>query len=89
LFQAQLDAWKAAMKAAGYPSLTVFIGETGWASAGGTGASPANETSYINCYVQSYKSQGTFLFEMYNENLKGGDESYYGLNGLPNGGPCQ
>ena len=90
LFQAQLDAFKAAMKAAGYPSLTTFIGETGWASAGSSAASPANETTYINCYSQSYStSLPTFLFEMYNENLKGGDESYYGLNGLPNGGPCQ
>jgi exo-beta-1,3-glucanase (GH17 family) len=88
LFQAQLDGWKAAMKAVGYPSLTVFIGETGWASAGSSAASPASETSYINCYVQKSPPQ-TFLFEMYNEDLKGGDESYYGLNGLPNGGPCQ
>jgi exo-beta-1,3-glucanase (GH17 family) len=97
LFRAQYDAYKAAVKDLGYASVPVYIGEIGWAhhgslvkdSQGNLIASPKNQADFIHNYTNYVKANNipSFLFEMYDENLKPAppdapdlqDEKYYGI----------
>jgi len=89
LFQAQYLAWNYAVQALLPGNKTVaYIGETGWASAGGPHpelSTPQLEGTYINGYVKWVKTQTppipSLLFEMYDEPNKPGDnqEPHWGL----------
>lgn len=89
LFQAQYLAWHYAVQAL-LPGNTTeaYIGETGWASAGGSDpslSSDATEGQYINGYINWVTSQSpqipSLLFEMYDESNKPGadQEGHWGL----------
>lgn len=89
LFQAQYLAWNYAVQALLPGNKTVaYIGETGWASAGGDHpelSSELLEGTYINGYIRWVKSQApqipSLLFEMYDEPNKPGAEAekHWGL----------
>lgn len=89
LFQAQYLAWNFAVQALlpGNPTVA-YIGETGWASAGGQNpqlSTPQIEGTYINGYIKWVKAQTpaipSLLFEMYDEPNKpgGNQEPHWGL----------
>jgi exo-beta-1,3-glucanase (GH17 family) len=84
LFQAQFDAFKAAVARLNLPTPPpIYIGETGWASGGSAIASAANEGTYINTYIRYAVDNRipSFLFEMHDEDRKCNncDENFYGL----------
>lgn len=92
LFDAQVDSVFAAMSRLGYSDVPLLVTESGWASAGGgLGATVENAKTYNNNLVQHVLRGGTplrpdariptFIFALFNENLKGGDpiENNFGL----------
>lgn len=94
MFDAQMDAVYSAMKRLGYGDVQISVGETGWPSAGDPnqlGVSMENAISY-NGNLVSHVSSGkgtplmsnrtfeTFIFALFNENLKPStSERNYGL----------
>ncbi|KAJ6930541.1 glucan endo-1,3-beta-glucosidase-like [Populus alba x Populus x berolinensis] len=83
LFDAMVDAFHAALERIGYPGLRVAIGESGWPSAGNDPyTSIDNAMIYNRNLVNHVLTNGTprrpgeimetFLFAMFNENLKPG-----------------
>eukprot|EP00250_Pteridium_aquilinum_P010550 c19470_g1_i1 orf=643-2112(-) len=95
LFDAQLDAFFAAMALLGYPNLNIVVTETGWPSKGDKneiGASPKNAAIYMSNLVKHIASNvgtplrpgtsiDTYIFALFNENMKDGptSERNYGL----------
>ncbi|CAM0885257.1 unnamed protein product [Alopecurus aequalis] len=89
LFDAMVDAIYAALEKAGAPGVRIVVSESGWPSAGGVAATMENARAYnqglINHVVHGTpKKPGpieAYLFAMFNENQKGGDETErnYGL----------
>ena len=80
IFDAQYDATYFALKALGY-DLPLVVGECGWPTAGGMNASVDNATAFNQNLIDHIKkgkgspavpssSLTTFLFEMYDEDLK-------------------
>ncbi|GJN36883.1 hypothetical protein PR202_gb25819 [Eleusine coracana subsp. coracana] len=90
LFDAMVDSIYAALEKANAPNVRVVVSETGWPSAGGTGASVQIAQTY-NQGLINHVSQGTpkrpgrpleaFMFSMFNENEKPGElmERNFGL----------
>lgn len=85
LMDAQIDTVISAMKRAGYGDVKLILGETGWPSAGGTGATVSNAKAFNqNLVKQVLGGKGTplrpgvniptYIFALYNENLKPGPE---------------
>lgn len=104
LLDAQLDAMAAAMASVGYGNVRIAVSETGWPTVGDSnelGANISNAQTYnqnlVN-HILSNPTQGTpmrpgvfiptFIFALYNENLKPGSttERNWGLL-YPNGNP--
>uniref|UniRef100_A0A7I4FCM3 Glucan endo-1,3-beta-D-glucosidase n=1 Tax=Physcomitrium patens TaxID=3218 RepID=A0A7I4FCM3_PHYPA len=93
LFDAQVDTHRSAMAAIGYPDFPLVIGETGWPSAGSNarGVNIQDAQTYNNNLVKhELSSEGTpmrrnvrmptYIFALFNENLKGGGiENNWGL----------
>eukprot|EP01018_Ginkgo_biloba_P013216 Gb_00761 [translate_table: standard] len=95
MLYAQIDAVYSALSALGYPALEVKVSETGWPSKGDpdeAGASPENARIYNGNLLQRLaQNQGTpmrpslsletYVFALFNENLKPGptSERNYGL----------
>uniref|UniRef100_A0A0E0JTH0 Glucan endo-1,3-beta-D-glucosidase n=1 Tax=Oryza punctata TaxID=4537 RepID=A0A0E0JTH0_ORYPU len=89
LFVAMVDAMYSALEKAGAPGVAVVVSESGWPSAGGSGASADNAQRY-NQGLIDHVGHGTpkkpgameaYIFAMFNENQKDGDETerHYGL----------
>ncbi|EFJ14607.1 hypothetical protein SELMODRAFT_234441 [Selaginella moellendorffii] len=81
LLDAQLDAVYAAIEKLGYMNLRIVIGETGWPTAGGFGATMQNAAIFMrNIICRTQDVEGTparpaytiqaFVFSMFNEDLK-------------------
>ncbi|XP_010277204.1 PREDICTED: putative glucan endo-1,3-beta-glucosidase GVI [Nelumbo nucifera] len=92
IFYAMVDAVYAALEKAGGPNVEVVVSETGWPSAGnGNIATTANARSYINNLIghvsagsgtprRPGKALETYLFAIFNENLKpAGEEQNFGI----------
>ncbi|CAL4913421.1 unnamed protein product [Urochloa decumbens] len=89
MFDAQLDAIRAALDAKGYSGVDIVIAETGWPYKGDAdeaGATVENARAYNANLVAHLKSQvgtprtpgksvDTYIFALYDEDLKGGPES--------------
>uniref|UniRef100_A0A0D9WFW0 Glucan endo-1,3-beta-D-glucosidase n=1 Tax=Leersia perrieri TaxID=77586 RepID=A0A0D9WFW0_9ORYZ len=88
LFDTTVDAFYVAMGRHGGGGVTVVVSETGWPSAGGAAASPANARVY-NQNLINHVGRGTprhpgaietYVFSMFNENQKdAGVEQNWGL----------
>ncbi len=88
-----LDTVSTAVAGAGFPALPIVIGETGWPTAGGVGASTANACHYMQSTVgRTARGRGVevFLFEAFDEEGKeavwGGIEAHWGVL-AEDGGP--
>uniref|UniRef100_K4A974 glucan endo-1,3-beta-D-glucosidase n=1 Tax=Setaria italica TaxID=4555 RepID=K4A974_SETIT len=89
MFDAQLDAVKSAMVRAGYGNVDIVVAETGWPTkgdAGEPGATVENARAYVSNLVSHLRSGAgtplvpgkpveTYLFALYDEDLKPGPES--------------
>ncbi|RLN16294.1 glucan endo-1,3-beta-glucosidase 7 [Panicum miliaceum] len=89
MFDAQLDAVKSAMVRAGYGNVDIVVAETGWPTrgdAGEPGASVENARAYVSNLVAHLRSGAgtplmpgkpveTYLFALYDEDLKPGPTS--------------
>ncbi|CAN6313495.1 unnamed protein product [Urochloa humidicola] len=89
MFDAQLDAVRAALDAKGYGDVDIVVAETGWPYKGDAdegGATVENARAYNANLVAHLKSQAgtprspgksvdTYIFALYDEDLKGGPES--------------
>ncbi|KAK7304546.1 hypothetical protein VNO77_42427 [Canavalia gladiata] len=102
LFDQMVDAVHFAMKRLGYPEIRIFIAETGWPNGGDldqVGANIHNAATYNRNFVKKVTKKppiGTparpgsvlpsFIFSLFNENLKPGlgSERHFGLL-YPNG----
>jgi exo-beta-1,3-glucanase (GH17 family) len=84
-----LDALYAALEKAGAANLSISVSESGWSSEGGNAATAGNAGTFdrnlINHVKQgtpgrSGKAIETYLFAMFDENLKAaGIEQHFGL----------
>ncbi|XP_004505798.1 glucan endo-1,3-beta-glucosidase-like [Cicer arietinum] len=92
LFDAMLDALYAAALKIGASNLQIVVSESGWPSAGGEGATTENAAAYYTNLINHVNSGNgtpmrpgqpieTYLFAMFDENLKPGaaSEQYFGL----------
>nr|GMD68057.1 glucan endo-1,3-beta-glucosidase, acidic-like [Ipomoea batatas]GMD72254.1 glucan endo-1,3-beta-glucosidase, acidic-like [Ipomoea batatas] len=99
LFDALLDSMYAAVQKAGGPNIPIVVSESGWPSDGGFAATPQNAATYYRNLIGHVSGNSgtpmkprtsieTYLFAMYDENLKRGDavENHFGLF-LPNKTP--
>ncbi|KAG2536188.1 glucan endo-1,3-beta-glucosidase 7-like [Panicum virgatum] len=89
MFDAQLDAVKSAMVRAGFGNVDIVVAETGWPTrgdAGEPGASVENARAYVSNLVAHLRSGAgtplmpgkpveTYLFALYDEDLKPGPAS--------------
>ncbi|GLJ12391.1 hypothetical protein SUGI_0189990 [Cryptomeria japonica] len=82
LLDAQVDAFVAAMAALGFPDVKVAVGETGWPTAGGLGASVENAAIYngrLMSKLGTPRRAGVkmpiFIFALFNEDQKPGAET--------------
>ena len=86
------DTLVTALAKAGYPEMEIVVGETGWPSAGGVGASAAHACRYVRSAVGRTARAGTplrpgkgvelYLFEAFDEDGKtvfGGIEPHWGV----------
>ncbi|KAK2986112.1 hypothetical protein RJ640_024611 [Escallonia rubra] len=101
LFDALLDAHYSANEKANGANINIVVSESGWPSAGGAAATLENAGTYYRNLINHVKGTAgtpkrpgraieTYLFAMFNENLKGGDETekHFGLF-YPNQSPNQ
>ncbi|XP_044474621.1 glucan endo-1,3-beta-glucosidase 7-like [Mangifera indica] len=95
MFDAQVDAVRSALNALGFKNVEIVVAETGWPSKGDgdeAGASVENAKAYnggliahlrskVGTPLMPGKSVDTYLFAMYDENLKPGplSEKSFGL----------
>uniref|UniRef100_J3LSB1 glucan endo-1,3-beta-D-glucosidase n=1 Tax=Oryza brachyantha TaxID=4533 RepID=J3LSB1_ORYBR len=95
MFDAQVDAVRAALDAKGYKDVEIVVAETGWPHSGGTdeaGATAENARAFVAGLVSHLRSMAgtprvpgesvdTYLFAMYDEDLKPGkpSEKSFGL----------
>ncbi|KAI3767192.1 hypothetical protein L2E82_17280 [Cichorium intybus] len=95
MFDAQVDAVKSALNAMAYPDVEIVVAETGWAYQGGpneNGATIENAKAYngnlvahlrsmVGTPLMPGKSIDTYLFALYDEDLKAGatSEKYFGI----------
>uniref|UniRef100_A0ACD5WE17 Uncharacterized protein n=1 Tax=Avena sativa TaxID=4498 RepID=A0ACD5WE17_AVESA len=89
MFDAQVDAVRAALDAKGYKDVEIVVAETGWPHSGGAdeaGASVENARAFVSGLVSHLrslvgtprmpgKSVDTYLFAVYDEDLKPGKAS--------------
>ncbi|EHA8590866.1 glucan endo-1,3-beta-glucosidase 7 [Cocos nucifera] len=89
MFDAQLDAVKSALKGLGFPDVEIVIAETGWPYRGDSdevGATVENARAFVGNLVSHLrsmkgtplmpgKSVDTYIFALYDEDLKPGPES--------------
>lgn len=86
-----VDAAYAALKKVGGTGVEIIASETGWPTDGSTGATAENAQRYVNNLIQHVlsgvgtpkrpgKDIETYIFAMFNEDLKpGGVEQHWGL----------
>lgn len=92
LFDALVDSLISAMEKSGHPDIPIVITESGWPSAGNAAATVENAQTYNNNLIKHVLSNAgtpkrpgqhidTYIFALFNENLKGGDEPerHFGL----------
>eukprot|EP01018_Ginkgo_biloba_P024566 Gb_08453 [translate_table: standard] len=92
LFDALVDSLIAAMEKLGQPNLPIVVTESGWPSAGNDVATVDNARTYNNNLIKHVLSNDgtprrpgssieTYIFALFNENMKGGDETerHFGL----------
>ncbi|KAJ6814893.1 putative glucan endo-1,3-beta-glucosidase 7 [Iris pallida] len=89
MFDAQVDAVRSAVNAAGFPGVEIVVAETGWpynGDANEAGATLENAKAFtaglvnhlrtmVGTPLMPGKSVDTYFFELYDENLKGGPTS--------------
>lgn len=95
MFDAQVDAVRSALNAMGFKDIEIVVAETGWAYNGGpneAGTSVDNAKAYngnlinhlrskVGTPLMPGKSVDTYIFALYDENLKpgAGSEKFFGL----------